>query len=60
MRGIYPRLLASLQERNHVIVCLLLGAAATALPLYDITQVEDGPDEEWLVKGRSGSWMEDI
>lgn len=34
------------QERNHVIACLLLGAASTAVPLYDMGQVSDGPLRE--------------
>eukprot|EP00903_Cladosiphon_okamuranus_P022607 g20802.t1 len=39
-----------LQERNYVIVCLVLGAASTAVPLYDMTRVSDGPlaDLEYL------------
>eukprot|EP00903_Cladosiphon_okamuranus_P022608 g20803.t1 len=35
-----------LPERIHVIVCLLLGAASTAVPLYDMAQVGDGPPAE--------------
>ena len=29
-----------------MIVCLLLGAASTAVPLYDMVQVSDGPLRE--------------
>lgn len=40
-----PRL--CFQERNHVIVCLLAGAASTAIPLYDMSRAGDDPLAEW-------------
>ena len=36
----------ALQERNHVIVCLLLGVAALGFPLYDLCDIPDGPFAE--------------
>eukprot|EP00752_Nemacystus_decipiens_P018156 g16288.t1 len=32
---------ASFTERNHVLVCILLGLASMAVPLYDMTHVSD-------------------
>lgn len=35
-----------LQERNHVMMCLLLGVAAMGFPLYDLYDIPDGPFAE--------------
>eukprot|EP00903_Cladosiphon_okamuranus_P019452 g17886.t1 len=48
-----------ISERNHVIGGLLLGAAATAIPLYDISQVDDGPsfDIKYFMLARKHLWL---